>query len=255
MGFAAEIAADIASSPQFRAEMSQLEHAHLLSEMRKSSLTDRDDAVDQGVLSRLLQSALIFSSAGSDDFCRIAQRISTAAFSLTQASDDAAREIFAIIQGRLSNFPALTMDASRLSGLTPLRLIYEFEENRRRQTVRPPSGKDLVLTQFQLDSCNTLYAQKSTALSAPTSAGKSYLLMTYLVERFRQTSSVNFVYIVPTRALINQVYDDANRYLTEAGSTRRSASPPFRWTSALRGRRPRPSTSSRRRDLRLSSSL
>ncbi|WP_407180440.1 DEAD/DEAH box helicase [Bradyrhizobium sp. STM 3562] len=215
MGFAAEIAADIASSPQFRAEMSQLEHAHLLSEMRKSSLTDRDGALDQGILSRLLQSALIFSSAGMDDFCRIAQRISTAAFSLTQAEDQTAREIFAIIQGRLSNFPALR--DGTLSELTPLRLIYEFEENRRRQTVRTPSGKELLLTQFQLDGWNTLYAQKSTALSAPTSAGKSYLLMTYLVERFRQATSANFVYIVPTRALINQVYDDANRYLTEAG--------------------------------------
>ncbi len=71
----------------------------------------------------------------------------------------------------------------------------------------------LYFTDFQKQSFQDLCDGKSISLSAPTSAGKSFLLSAYLSKTFQSTNSLNVVYIVPTRALINQVLKDIKNEL------------------------------------------
>lgn len=66
----------------------------------------------------------------------------------------------------------------------------------------------MYFTDFQSKSYKDLCEGKSISLSAPTSAGKSFLLVAYLSQKFQNTSKLNVVYIVPTRALITQVIKD-----------------------------------------------
>jgi DEAD/DEAH box helicase len=75
--------------------------------------------------------------------------------------------------------------------------------------------KDVFLTDFQSESFHDLEKGKSISLSAPTSAGKSFLLKAYLAGRFKEKTKFNGVYIVPTRALISQVQNDFKRGLRD----------------------------------------
>ena len=214
-----ELANDIWSSDQFRADLSRLEGANLIEELRQSHLTDTTRPLNEGSLSRLLESALIFASINDDDFNEAAQRISTAAFRLFGQADDTMRDLFTIIQARLKNFPALT--AGQITPMAPkqapLTLQYEFTSARKGQTVSFDGTTEFVLTPFQLEGWRALAARRSATLTGPTSAGKSYILMMYLIDQFRKLPSATIVYIVPTRALINQVSDDASKSLTQAG--------------------------------------
>ncbi|MEN9908797.1 MAG: hypothetical protein RLZZ540_1946 [Bacteroidota bacterium] len=53
----------------------------------------------------------------------------------------------------------------------------------------------------------------NTAISAPTSAGKSFIIQNYIRQSFLTKDSFFVVYIVPTRALISQVSEDFKKVL------------------------------------------
>lgn len=59
---------------------------------------------------------------------------------------------------------------------------------------------------------------ENLAISAPTSAGKSFIIQNYIKQSFINKSKFHIVYIVPTRALISQVSEDFKRELSNAVS-------------------------------------
>jgi superfamily II DNA/RNA helicase len=63
-------------------------------------------------------------------------------------------------------------------------------------------------TDFQRSTFNDLLEGKSVSISAPTSAGKSFLLIAFLARKIKENRNINIVYIVPSRALIAQVQKD-----------------------------------------------
>jgi len=77
----------------------------------------------------------------------------------------------------------------------------------------------LYFTDFQKQSYQDLCDGKSISLSAPTSAGKSFLLSAYLSQKFHGVPQLNVVYIVPTRALITQVLKDIKNELRRYDSS------------------------------------
>ncbi|MEE4790540.1 DEAD/DEAH box helicase [Pseudomonas alliivorans] len=72
-----------------------------------------------------------------------------------------------------------------------------------------------TFTDFQRKLWDTLIAGHNTAISAPTSAGKSFIIQKYIVEMLLQKPSVAF-YIVPTKALINQASSELKIALGES---------------------------------------
>ncbi|WP_062058374.1 DEAD/DEAH box helicase [Aquimarina longa] len=54
---------------------------------------------------------------------------------------------------------------------------------------------------------------ENIAISAPTSAGKSFIIQNYIRQTFIKKEKFFIVYIVPTRALISQVSEDFKREL------------------------------------------
>ncbi|MRX64762.1 DEAD/DEAH box helicase [Maribacter luteus] len=57
--------------------------------------------------------------------------------------------------------------------------------------------------------------KENIAISAPTSAGKSYIIQNYILEFFSKNKSAFVIYIVPTRALISQVAEDFKNVLND----------------------------------------
>lgn len=78
------------------------------------------------------------------------------------------------------------------------------------------NDKKFLLTDFQMQIWNSIEQRKSIGISAPTSAGKSFVILLKLVEKLTK-SIFDIVYIVPTLCLMTQVTEDFNQMLKEIG--------------------------------------
>lgn len=72
----------------------------------------------------------------------------------------------------------------------------------------------IFFTDFQKNLWESLNLGKNVAISAPTSAGKSFIIKKYIVELIARGAK-NIVFIVPTKALINQVSNVLKTQLNE----------------------------------------
>lgn len=216
MSFVQELAYEIWNEERFHNDLALLEAANIRADLHMNGLIRSAEGVDTKRLQRLMQAALVFAETNEHRYQDAAQRISTATLRLTGS---AARDLFAIVQARLRNFPALLTSAGRLTppSHAPMSLQYEFVERRLKQTITAGDASEHILTPFQLKSWHLLSAGRSGALSGPTSAGKSYVLLLHVIEQFRAGALRTAAYIVPTRALINQVSDDAAAALNDRG--------------------------------------
>lgn len=71
-----------------------------------------------------------------------------------------------------------------------------------------------LLNRFQKEVYYAYKHNETISISAPTSAGKSYILCTLLLEELTEGNK-NIVYVVPTRALISQVEADLKALLRQ----------------------------------------
>lgn len=69
-------------------------------------------------------------------------------------------------------------------------------------------GEQILSTKFQKQLWEGLHSNKKLIISAPTSAGKSYIVKKYLKEQINSYEVFTGLYIVPTRALLNQVSEE-----------------------------------------------
>lgn len=73
-------------------------------------------------------------------------------------------------------------------------------------------GKEFLLTKFQMEIWEKMDYAKVIGISAPTSAGKSFVLLIKTISKMIE-SNLDIVYIVPTLSLLNQVTEDYNKML------------------------------------------
>ncbi len=69
-----------------------------------------------------------------------------------------------------------------------------------------------ILTKFQMDIWNSMDSDKLIGISAPTSAGKSFVILLKLLDQLIR-KHFDVIYIVPTLSLLNQVIEDFNKYI------------------------------------------
>ena len=77
------------------------------------------------------------------------------------------------------------------------------------------SGERINVNVFQRSFWEALSKYKTLSISAPTSAGKSYLIKQWVLEEIAGEKNQQIVYVVPTRALISEVESDFQRALSE----------------------------------------
>lgn len=73
-----------------------------------------------------------------------------------------------------------------------------------------------LLTDFQKSIWDAMDTQRVIGISAPTSAGKSFVLLIKTISRLI-VDKLDIVYIVPTLSLLNQVTEDYNKMLKKLG--------------------------------------
>ena len=78
------------------------------------------------------------------------------------------------------------------------------------------NDRQYLLNRFQSEVYRRYSDSDAISISAPTSAGKSYILCAIITEALSK-GIINIIYIVPTRALISQVESDLTCHIQENG--------------------------------------
>ncbi|WP_242276455.1 DEAD/DEAH box helicase [Bacillus cereus group sp. BfR-BA-01445] len=123
---------------------------------------------------------------------------------------------------KLGNFPAIQLLESKsgiseykdlLDGVTALEeyIIESFNE-------KSFIDKQYLLTNFQKKVFEIVNGHQGISISAPTSAGKSFIVLNYILDLiYQERENITVIYIVPTRALIKQVMNDFIEHINESG--------------------------------------
>lgn len=72
------------------------------------------------------------------------------------------------------------------------------------------NGHKYLLTNFQMEIWCNMDSEKLIGISAPTSAGKSFVILLKLLDKLSK-ENFDIVYIIPTLSLLNQVSEDFNK--------------------------------------------
>jgi hypothetical protein len=190
-----------------RLVLSDLRHELMGGETQRLPLADLAYLIS--VASRLALNADIDSPlAGSQ--CQLAYDIAVRAPRFANGSGGVVTPLCEVILARIGNFPARTLlrqasaELRRIADpFLELEAAVREEENRSQDT---PEG--VTLTDFQVRLSKALRDTASVSVSAPTSAGKSFMLELELLHRLTTTGPYIAVFLVPTRALIRQVSVD-----------------------------------------------
>lgn len=151
---------------------------------------------------------------------RIAQHcLETGAEQVTQEMKDAACTIL----DTLTNKRAINLAEERgyvsrgfekrLPSVLRLDSLRRTMEN----TVITCQNELLFLNRFQILLWNAMRDANWISVSAPTSTGKSFAICHWVCEFFSGVESGLVVYLVPTRALIQQVQDDLTKFISNTG--------------------------------------
>jgi hypothetical protein len=127
-----------------------------------------------------------------------------------------------LVLARLGNFPGRDLLNARFAEHTREVKggnLLRFEANMRRveNTIEDAAGAPKTVTDFQYDALSIFGESKSVSLSAPTSAGKSFVLSLHVIHKLKEIPQASVIYLVPTRALIRQVIVGLRAELTKAG--------------------------------------
>jgi len=129
----------------------------------------------------------------------------------SNGSTDEQKAAAILLLDRVGNQPAIDLarerDASILTSIetTSSSLILDALGRRAELTVTLPSGAILDVNPFQKDFWDLASVNDWVSVSAPTSAGKSYIIREWMFAQLRGPQPTRLVYIAPTRALVEEV--------------------------------------------------
>lgn len=213
------------SHNKFHDEKIELVLSSLNYTLNKSDFSQDNIHQISNIVPRLMECATILAKSEKEEYRKTAYELAVSAWNLFGKQD--VKELFdkeflhnciSTIFSRLGNFPANDHLLSRIGketlGTIPLQLWFEHENHVIENLIELADNEKLVLTDFQRDLWYALSDKRIVVVSAPTSAGKSFVLQHYLVSKILSSESNTAAYIVPTRALISQVSKDIAKALS-----------------------------------------
>ncbi|MCB9397377.1 MAG: DEAD/DEAH box helicase [Acidobacteria bacterium] len=158
----------------------------------------------ENAVKRHIQSASIIAQSSIESDRVMAQAM--ALYASLATDDMRPRQAALNILSELGNFPGhdrLSADLKIKDG--------SFENYLRNNLLKSLNtvqiaSKAFSLTDFQHKVWTNLPKSFATAISAPTSAGKSFVILEYLCQRAIEENSYCAVFIAPTRALVTEIF-------------------------------------------------
>lgn len=181
--------------------------------------------ISDSEISTLAGCASILSLSEESHDISIAYEIMTRLVEFTGGEDERVLAGAELIFSRIGNFPGRKLLYDRhfddstddifMPSVFKLECITREAEN----TAFPDTFNPTLLTDFQYKFFKSLKRETALSISAPTSAGKSFVLNLDLVRRIISKRGQSIVYVVPTRALIAEVSQRIRTTVREAGLT------------------------------------
>lgn len=110
-----------------------------------------------------------------------------------------------LIFSRIGNFPGRELLRKRYTDNVTPSISLSLSLERIAREAENSVTDETLLTNFQYKLYSSLSTENSLSVSAPTSAGKSFILNMDLMRRLASNLEQCIIYIVPTRALISEV--------------------------------------------------
>lgn len=172
---------------------------------------------------KLLYCASVFVQTEDDELKRLAQTIVLNTLLLHEDGEMRERSLHVLTE--LGNFPGLTY-AERTYGVGDQTLLGRINRkvSQALNTV-PINGSPVALTDYQKQLWDSLPTTRVLAVSAPTSAGKSYVVIEHLCRQAEKHRQFAAVYIAPTRALLSEVQQKVQLRLKDRDDIRISTVP------------------------------
>lgn len=215
--FASEVARDIRREDAFWADLAELRAVGIRSTLHSATQTAevKGPELAGNAVARLLSSASVFAQADDEQSRDLAQQI--AVFASLASDSDTVHQAVVHILSTLGNFPGLNKLEPANSSETDFKTYVRRALLEEMNTV-DMAGKRVSLTEFQLDVWESLKSSVATAISAPTSAGKSYVVLEHLCEQAIGADSFTALYIAPTRALLTEIQRKLDHRLSTISS-------------------------------------
>jgi replicative superfamily II helicase len=202
---------------------------HLVKDLERAVVTkligqkfhiDKDVVIKPVDIEKLIGYSSILSLSETPEEISLAYEIITRIIECVGVSMPGVVSSAEIILSRIGNFPGRELlrqrFASNVKGAAPIMLRLEVLAREAENTVYiGDDSKIALLTDFQIKLLKSLSNEKSLSVSAPTSAGKSFVLSIDLINRVQAQKKQSIVYVVPTRALISEVSNRIRRSLRE----------------------------------------
>lgn len=199
---------------EFHEDFGAIQEAYL---RKKLVYATEDSNVDERSLARLLQSAMAFATVNNSKYREAAYRIATAAAELSAEEYPGPAYALLVVLSRTGNFPALDFAETRYNiseNSLPVRALHESVSRSELNSVRL-RDREVRFTDFQTQLWRSLIAGESVGISAPTSAGKSFVMQQYIRRQLSTGSMSRVGFLVPSRALINQVSQEISEWLCD----------------------------------------
>jgi superfamily II DNA/RNA helicase len=195
-----ELAERIRRNPRFSNDIKNLLQNRFIKFSENEG--DTESIKEQTYVGRLAEASLIMASSGDERHRILAYELATVLFEEMVTDFPGLNGFMKLICARLGNTPAIGLLNEKLTSL-PDSLFVESEIAIfvSEQSI---GDESLHLTDFQMRSYELLEKGFSVSLSAPTSAGKSFLVTQFVTDVFLKNKKRTIVVIVPTRALIRQ---------------------------------------------------
>jgi len=135
-----------------------------------------------------------------------------------EGSNPAHREAAALLLERMGNRRAATLAAERdlvdpeSWAQAPVPLALDVVRRRLELSIPLSSGETIHANRFQRRFWSEASERGWLSVSAPTSAGKSYIVKKWIEERVAESDCFTGIYLVPTRALIEEVSRDLKHH-------------------------------------------
>lgn len=222
--FARQLSERFVQNPNFTAALADLQSAGAVSTLAEG-LESLENAPDFAELTRLLYCASVFAQADNESLFSLAQNIAFNA--LLVSKDPGILERSAYILAEIGNFPGVRYLKDRFGAPSSSLMGLVHDKVSQELNTVDVGGHKIALTDYQKRVWDRLERGDDLAISAPTSAGKSFLVIENLARKMEQAARCSCVYIAPTRALLAEVLAKIKRRLELFPDIRVSEIPTF----------------------------
>ncbi|WP_304308314.1 DEAD/DEAH box helicase [Pseudacidovorax intermedius] len=218
--FACELSHRFTSNDKYWALLACLQSAGVAKTLAKAPEIEDVSADD---LAKLLYCAEVFVQTDDETLHRQAQEIAIQSLLIT--ADGQARERALGLLAELGNFPSLKFAEQNIGkGDDTLLGLVNRRISERASSIQ--IGKETrTLTAYQRRVWRSLPAKAAQVITAPTSAGKSFLVLEHMCRQAESRKHFTAVYLTPTRALLSEVQSKLHARFAGQPDTRISAVP------------------------------